>query len=80
MQAGWCLYVVLLMATYWMTEALPLPITAFLPLFMYPITGVMGAKTVATEYLSVSSFLLLPLLMTDEWSGARTRTSSSWAP
>uniref|UniRef100_A0A915HKE2 Uncharacterized protein n=1 Tax=Romanomermis culicivorax TaxID=13658 RepID=A0A915HKE2_ROMCU len=38
-----CLYVVLVMSVYWVTEVLPLPVTALLPLVLYPVLGVMEA-------------------------------------
>src|SRR3954451_361249 len=54
-----CAYVVLLMAIYWMTEALPLAITAFLPLILFPLFGIMSANKVSTEYLKVKLQLLV---------------------
>jgi sodium-dependent dicarboxylate transporter 2/3/5 len=39
------------MAVYWITEAVPLAVTALLPLILFPILGVLTAKTVAMEYL-----------------------------
>ncbi|KAI6187649.1 hypothetical protein M3Y98_00267300 [Aphelenchoides besseyi] len=44
---------------YWMTEALPLAITALLPTVLFPITGVLPAKTVAREYLNDTNFLFI---------------------
>jgi solute carrier family 13 (sodium-dependent dicarboxylate transporter), member 2/3/5 len=49
----------LLMAIWWMTEALPLTATALLPFLALPIMGVMDAKAVAKEYYSDILFLIL---------------------
>lgn len=38
------------MAVYWMTEALPLPATALIPLFLLPVTGGSQIDTVAPAY------------------------------
>lgn len=43
----------LLMAIYWCTEALPLPATALMPLFLAPMLGLMKAKDVSVNYLKV---------------------------
>ena len=40
-QSGWYVTgVVLLMASWWATEALPLPVTAFIPLALFPLLGI----------------------------------------
>lgn len=36
-----CMYVVLLMTAYWVTEALPLPITSMIPLVLFPVLGIL---------------------------------------
>jgi di/tricarboxylate transporter len=41
------------MAGYWLTEALPLPITGFLPLVIFPMMGVAGVKDLAKHYIKV---------------------------
>ncbi len=49
----------LLMAAWWMTEALPLTVTALLPFLALPLMGVMNANDVAKEYYSPILFLIL---------------------
>ena len=39
-----------LMATWWMTEALPVAVTSLLPLALFPLFGIGDAKTVAVSY------------------------------
>ena len=39
--------VAVLMAVWWMTEALPLGVTALLPVVLFPTLGIMSGKTVA---------------------------------
>jgi len=41
------------MATYWVTEALPLAITALLPVVLFPLLGVLDGATVAAAYIAV---------------------------
>ena len=41
------------MAVFWMTEAIPLPATALLPMILFPMLGLRGAKDVAVNYLKV---------------------------
>lgn len=47
------------MATWWMTEAVPLTATALLPFIILPFAGVSTAKEVASTYYSPILFLLL---------------------
>ena len=49
----------LLMAIWWMTEALPLTVTALLPFLTVPAFGVMDANAIAKEYYSPILFLIL---------------------
>ncbi|MFN7029968.1 MAG: SLC13 family permease [Sphingopyxis sp.] len=48
-----------LMAIWWMTEALPLTVTALLPFLLVPAFGVMDANAIAKEYYSPILFLIL---------------------
>ncbi|HVM23241.1 MAG TPA: DASS family sodium-coupled anion symporter [Sphingomicrobium sp.] len=50
---------VVLMATWWMTQALPLTATALLPFLAFPLMGVMGAGETAGAYYSPILFLVL---------------------
>jgi len=48
---------VLLMAIWWMTQALPLTVTALLPFLALPMMDVMTAKDVASQYYSPILFV-----------------------
>ncbi len=50
---------VVLMAAWWMSEAIPLTATALLPFILVPLFGVMPAGAIAKEYYSPILFLLL---------------------
>ncbi|MEC8714156.1 MAG: DASS family sodium-coupled anion symporter [Pseudomonadota bacterium] len=50
---------VICMAAWWMTEALPLTATALMPFIVLPFAGVMDAKATASAYYSDILFLLL---------------------
>ncbi|GIW80515.1 MAG: SLC13 family permease [Gemmatales bacterium] len=47
------------MATWWVTEAIPIPATALLPLLLLPITGAATPKAAAAPYGSPLIFLFL---------------------
>lgn len=53
----------LLMAVYWITEAVPLAVTALLPLVLLPALGVLTAKQAAMRYLTDTNMLFLGGLM-----------------
>lgn len=42
--------VAVLMAAWWLTEAIPVPATALLPVLLFPLLGVMGAGDVTRSY------------------------------
>ncbi|MDC0886232.1 DASS family sodium-coupled anion symporter [Altererythrobacter sp.] len=50
---------VVLMASWWMTEALPLTVTALMPFLVLPFGGISDARTTAATYYSPILFLLL---------------------
>jgi len=50
---------VVLMAIWWMTEALPLTATALVPFLAFPLMGVMTANETAAAYYSPILFLVL---------------------
>jgi sodium-dependent dicarboxylate transporter 2/3/5 len=51
--------VAVLMATWWVTEAIPIPATALLPVALFPLLGLMKTDDVAKEYMSWLIFLFL---------------------
>ncbi|WP_338446306.1 DASS family sodium-coupled anion symporter [Pelagerythrobacter marensis] len=50
---------VVLMAAWWMTEAIPLTATALMPFVVLPLAGIMTAKEAASAYYEPILFLLL---------------------
>ncbi len=51
--------VAVLMAIWWMTEAIPIPATALLPVALFPLLGIAGGKQTATLYFNHIIFLFL---------------------
>ncbi len=51
--------VALLMGAWWISEALPIPAVALLPLALYPLLGVMDAKAAAAPYANHNIYLFL---------------------
>ncbi len=58
-QGWWVAAVGVLMAVWWMTEALPLAATALLPLVMFPLLGLRDIGQVAPSYAHPLIFLFL---------------------
>jgi len=57
---GWRVAAVgVLMAIWWVSEAVPLAVTAFLPFVLFPLLGVAKASETAADYYSPTIFLLL---------------------
>ncbi len=52
-------FVALLMALLWLLEALPMGLTALLPLVLFPLAGVQTADKVAAPYANSAVFLFL---------------------
>ncbi len=53
------LAVALLMATWWITEAIPIPATALLPILLFPVLGVMNGSEVTQPYAHHLIYLFL---------------------
>ncbi|NXQ66838.1 S13A2 protein, partial [Quiscalus mexicanus] len=58
-QEALCGYVIILMALFWCTEALPLAVTALLPVLLFPLMNIMDSTTVCQEYLKDTNMLFL---------------------
>lgn len=54
-----CLYVVLLMAGYWVTEALPLPVTALIPMVLFPLMGILDSDRTSLCYLKETNMMFV---------------------
>ncbi|KAJ8312454.1 hypothetical protein KUTeg_009827 [Tegillarca granosa] len=49
-----CGYVILVIAVYWLTEALPIAVTSLLPIVLFPVVGVLPPKEVSSVYINVN--------------------------
>jgi solute carrier family 13 (sodium-dependent dicarboxylate transporter), member 2/3/5 len=58
--AGWrTAAVTILMAVWWITEAMPIPATALLPLVLFPVLGIDSIAVTATPYANPMIFLFM---------------------
>ena len=53
------LAVTLWVATWWITESIPIPVTSLLPIFLMPVTGALDSGTVTSSYGNDIIFLFL---------------------
>jgi len=53
------LAVAVLMAIWWITEAVPIAITALLPVVLFPLLGIMNGKAVSSVYFNHIIFLFI---------------------
>lgn len=51
--------VALLMAAWWITEVVPLAVTSLLPVALFPLFGIMDARSVASTYFNDVIFLFM---------------------
>ena len=48
-----------LMAIWWVTEAVPLAATSLLPIFLFPVLGILNGEQIANTYINSTIFLFL---------------------
>ncbi|XP_067904635.1 Na(+)/dicarboxylate cotransporter 3-like [Heterodontus francisci] len=60
---GSCLYIILIMATFWCTEALPLAVTSLLPICLFPFFGVLPSSKTCPLYFLDTNILFFGGLM-----------------
>ncbi|CAG9558957.1 unnamed protein product [Danaus chrysippus] len=58
-----CMYVVLIMATYWVLELLPLPVTAMLPIVLFPTMGILDSDRTCAAYMRETNMMFMGGLM-----------------
>ena len=87
-----CAYLIVLMATYWMTEAMPLPITSMIPMVTIrilieccilnqvglPLLGLMSTGEVAVNYLNATNYMVSKSISFDLIRHSLTLRSVSW--
>ncbi|XP_063607725.1 Na(+)/citrate cotransporter-like isoform X2 [Penaeus indicus] len=54
-----CGYVILIMAVYWITEAVPLAATALVPVFAFPLLGVLSTPSVCLVYMKDTNVMFM---------------------
>ncbi|XP_055628210.1 protein I'm not dead yet-like [Toxorhynchites rutilus septentrionalis] len=54
-----CMYVVLIMSMYWVTEAIPLPVTSMLPMVLFPVLGVLDTDRTCMMYMKETMLMFI---------------------
>uniref|UniRef100_A0A672TJV9 Solute carrier family 13 member 1 n=1 Tax=Strigops habroptila TaxID=2489341 RepID=A0A672TJV9_STRHB len=57
-----CAYTLFVVAIFWLTEPMPLAVSALLPAFMFPLFGIMESKQVASAYFKDFHLLLIGVI------------------
>nr|XP_054759212.1 solute carrier family 13 member 2-like [Lytechinus pictus] len=55
---GYVAFTIFLMGTFWVTEMIPLPVTALIPIVLFPLFGVRDTPTVIEQYFKNVTYLL----------------------
>ncbi|KAK3082623.1 hypothetical protein FSP39_000649 [Pinctada imbricata] len=58
-----CAYGVIVIAIFWLFEALPLPVTSLLPVLLFPLLGVITVKEICSSYFKDTLMLFLGSLI-----------------
>jgi len=58
-QVTYTLAIAILMAIWWITEVVPLAVTALIPVVLFPLFGIMNGKTVSATYFNHVIFLFI---------------------
>ncbi|XP_026725059.1 protein I'm not dead yet-like [Trichoplusia ni] len=56
-KSQWCAYTLLVMAIFWVTECIPLPVTSFIPVIVFPMAGVMDTRHCCRCYINDTVFM-----------------------
>ncbi|CAH1645578.1 unnamed protein product [Spodoptera littoralis] len=59
----WTGYTLLVMAVYWVSECIPLAVTSFLPIVIFPLTDVMNTRECCTAYMNDSVMMFIGSLI-----------------
>ncbi|GFR61077.1 solute carrier family 13 member 5 [Elysia marginata] len=51
-----CAYPVMLMAVYWFTEAMPVGVTALLPVVLFPLLDVVKSSDISRLYMTMALY------------------------
>ncbi|KAG5682139.1 hypothetical protein PVAND_011513 [Polypedilum vanderplanki] len=54
-----CLYVVMVMTIYWVTEAIPLPITGMIPMVAFPLMDILDTDRVCMMYMKETMVMFI---------------------
>ncbi|XP_028158441.1 protein I'm not dead yet-like [Ostrinia nubilalis] len=55
----WCGYTLVLMAIFWVTECIPIAVTSFLPVLIFPLTGVSTTAETCQAYINDSVLMFI---------------------
>jgi len=59
-----CAFLIMTMAVFWVTECVPLPVTALLPIILLPFLGIMTTDDVCITYFKESNMMFIGSLIT----------------
>lgn len=54
-----CLYIVCVMTIYWVTEAIPLPITGMIPMVAFPLMNILDTDRVCMMYMKETMVMFI---------------------